>query len=221
MRIPSAILGLVTALGLVMLVAGLFLGCGAFFSWTGRHVVEVRTLAPGTPSALTLRPEPGRRYTVAVDLVFERPVGPDGREDPAATIEAKMPVVAQISSADGTKLADTTGWIDPSEPPTVLIGAHPSPRAVQPDVVAERIVGAFPSPAGDRVDVRVGLGEDRVGKAHLREARVVVYDDKLPPTIRRAFMAAAAGGALFAVGTLFSLGRILRRVTRRGGIRLP
>jgi hypothetical protein len=213
---------LVAFAGLVLLVVGLFSGCGALFSWNGRHAVDVRAITPGTPLAYPLSPEPGRRYTVAVQVVFDRTSVPDREPEEAkgATVSAKLPIVARVTDGRGVSLAETTGWIDPEEAPTVLSGAHPTARqSASTELIAERMVGSFPTSTTDPIDVRIDLGEDRVGTTRIREARLVVYDDVMPPSIKRALAAAAVGGVAFAFGVALVFVSFFRGRARRGGIR--
>ena len=205
-------------LGLLALVIGLFMGCGSFFSWNGRHTVELRSFAPGTPLHETLRTARGRRYTAVVQVVFER----DERQESAngaVSVAAKMPLAAKVLGERGVTLCETTGWLDPEEAPTMLFGAHPAPRDGEQELRAERVVGTFVAGTSDSVDVRVDLGADRVGTARIREARLVVYDDALPPAIRRAFGAAVAGGVAFLAGIGLLIAGFFRGRARRGGIR--
>lgn len=204
MRIVGTVL---TLLGLVLLVAGSFLGCGALFSWNGKHLVESHGVEEEKASVRTFVPEPGRRYSVAVQVVFER-------SDAAPA--AKLSVVARIVDKTGTKLGETIGWIDPDEPPTVVYGIHQNS-----ELYAERVVGAFNASTRDPVEIRVDLGADKTGTTRILERRVVVYDDVTPAPIKRALWGAAAGGALFVTGLLALFVSFFRGRSRRGGIRRP
>lgn len=186
--------------GLVAAVSGSLLGCGALFSWNGRHAVAGADIRPGTPLDHPLAPVPGRRYTIAVQVVL----------DEATAV--KMPFVANGNGPDGA-LFDAKGWIDPAEPHTVVFGGD---RGVK---TAERQLGMFVAHTVDPVRIAVDLGPDRDG-APVAAARLVVYDDALPPQIARAFALAAAGVVAIASGlTLLLVGFFKRRKKLRGGIR--
>lgn len=211
---------LLTLGGLVLLVVGLFMGCGSLFTWNGRHAIDVQPVTPGTPMTYALRPSLGRRYTIAVHVVFDRDAAEPAIEGAPASVSAKLPIVARVVDKRGSTVAETAGWIDPEEPPTVLYGTHPSPRnAAQTELVAERLVGAFPATSTDPFDVRVDLGPDRTQKAKIVETRLVVYDDVTPPSIKRAFGAAVAGGVAFVVGLGIVFAGFFRGRARRGGKR--
>lgn len=203
--------------GLVLAIVGVFMGAGSLFTWNGRHVFQIEALTPGTPRTVSLSPEAGRHYTVAVHVVFDRP----GAEPPAtASVSAKLPLVARVVDPSGQTVGQTVGWIDPEEPPTVLLGSHPSPRqAERTELVAERLVGSFPATAAAPYSVHVDLGPDRTGRARILETRVVVYDDVMPAAIKRAFAAAAVGAAAFFVGLAVLVLGFFRRPARRGGKR--
>lgn len=211
---------LLTLGGLVLLVVGLFMGCGSLFTWNGRHPIDVQALTPGAPTTYTLRPALGRRYTIAVHVVFDRAAAEAPIEGAPVSVSAKLPIVARVVDRRGSTVAETAGWIDPEEPPTVLYGTHPSPReAGKTELVAERLVGSFPASSTDPFEVRVDLGPDRTGKAQIAEARLVIYDDVTPPSIRRALGAAAVGGVAFVVGSGMLLVGFFRGLSRRGGKR--
>lgn len=194
-----------TLAGLVLLVSGSLLGCGAFFSWNGRHLIETKAIEPDRSFVHTIAPEPGRRYSAAVQVVFERSDAP-----PAA----KMSIVAHMTDKAGAKLGETVGWIDPDEPPTVVYGIHQSS-----ELYAERGLGAFHAVSRDPVEVRVDLGADRTGTTRIVETRLVVYDDVTPSPIKRALWGAAAGGTMFVVGLAVLFASFFRGRARRGGIR--
>jgi hypothetical protein len=196
---------LLLVFGLLLLVSGSLLGCGALFSWNGKHLVESRSVESDKPFVHTLVPEPGRRYSVAVQVVFERAEAP-----PAA----KLSIVARIVDKTGAKLGETVGWIDPDEPPTVVYGAHQAS-----ELLAERVVGAFHASSREPVEVRIELGADRTGTTRIVDRRLVVYDDVTPSPIKRALWAAAAGAVLFASGLAVLFASFFRGRSRRGGIR--
>jgi hypothetical protein len=198
---------LLTLVGLLLLVSGGFLGCGALFTWNGKHLVESHPLESGVPFVHAVTPEPGLRYSFAVQVVFERADAP-----PAA----KLSIVARIVDKSGAKLGETVGWIDPDEPPTVVYGTHQRQGS---DLLAERVVGAFNASARDPVEIRVELGADRTGTTRILERRLVVYDDVTPAPIKRALWGAAAGGVLFLTGLGVLFASFFRGRSRRGGIR--
>ncbi|HVJ92918.1 MAG TPA: hypothetical protein VM580_24120 [Labilithrix sp.] len=224
MRLAGVVLVL---LGLVATVLGTFSGCGSLFSWNGRHATAFFPLEEGA-NTQTLVPEPGRRYTVSVQVVFERE-GLVVREG-AAVVQSRMPLVVRVKDPHGTTRAESMGWLDPGEPPNVLYGgaarpsAHAPPSAMKPgtpELVVERLVGPFMSSDRTPLSVVVDLGADRIDSARILERRLVIYDDKLPPTIRNAFIVAVAGlGALASGVVLLVVGWFRRRgALKRGGIR--
>jgi hypothetical protein len=213
------------AIGLVALVTGIASGCGTLFSFNGRHAVFVEPLVPGVPMRKAFPAKAGKRYTLAVHVVFEREglTEVEGR----LVVEAKMPLMASLEDPSGVAIAKAVGWLDPSEPPTVLYGhgadAHQRrPMGVGPaELVAERLVGPI-TPAVDRdVTYAVDLGTDRIGKTSLKQARIVIYDDTLPRSITLAFVAAGAGALALVAGSIllfFGLLRGSRGGKRRGQI---
>jgi hypothetical protein len=212
---------LLVVVGLVALVAGLASGCGTLFSFNGRHPIAVEPLVPGTPLRGAFKAKAGMRYTVAVHVVFEREGLPEANGQ--SVVEAKFPIAASITDASGDAAAKIVGWHDPNEPPTVVYGHASSanqrrPMGVGPaELVAERLVGPY-GPAVDReVGYVVDLGADRIGTARVHEARVVVFDDKLPRSITVAFVAAGAGAIALLAGTLLLFFGLFR--ARRGGTR--
>lgn len=202
MRIVGTLL---VAIGLLLLVSGSLLGCGALFSWNGKHLVETHAVESEKPFVHSMTPEPGRRYSFAVQVVFERTeVAP----------AAKLSLVARIVDKSGAKHGETVGWIDPDEPPTVVYGVHQAS-----ELYAERVIGAFHATTREPVEVRVELGADRTGTTRILERRVVVYDDVTPGPIKRALWGAAAGGVLFVAGIAVLFVSFFRGRARRGGIR--
>lgn len=213
------------AIGLVAMVTGIASGCGRLFSFNGRHPVAVEPLVPGVPLRKAFPAKAGKRYTLAVQVVFEREGLPEANGQ--VTVEAKLPLVASIEDTSGVAIAKAVGWVDPNEPPTVLMGRASDaqqrrPRGTPPaELVAERLVGPV-MPAVDRdVTYAVDLGTDRIGKTSLKEARLVLYDDTLPRSIHVAFTAAGAGAAAFFGGSIvlfFGLFRSSRGGKRRGQV---
>lgn len=212
---------LLVAIGLVALVVGIASGCGTLFSYNGKHPIAVQSFTAGTPLRHTFPGKAGRRYTIAVHVVFERDAAPESNGQ--LVVEARFPLVASIEDGAGLPAAKVVGWLDPSEPPTVLYGhvataSQRRPMGAGPEeLVAERLVGPY-MPARDRdVTYVVDLGADVIAKAPVLETRVVVYDDKLPTSISLAFAAAGAGALALITGTiLLFLGLF---TARRGGTR--
>jgi hypothetical protein len=223
-------------LGLVALVVGTFSGCDSLFTWNGRHPVDVATVDQG-PTTRQFVPSPGRRYTVSVQVVFDR----EGLEthEGITTVEAKMPLVVRVKDPAGTVRAETSSWLDPNVPPNVLYGhaAH-EPRRLppgttsargtndkaMPELVVERLVGPFLANSTTPLSVEIDIGADRVGQARIAERRLVIYDDALPPKIRSAFIGAALGGVAFVAGAVLVVGAWLKRrraSRKRGGIPAP
>lgn len=207
--------------GLVAVVVGMASGCGTLFSYNGRHPVLVEPLVPGTPVRKAFPAKAGKRYTLAVHVVFEREGLPESNGQ--VVVEAKLPIVASIEDSSGVAVAKVVGWLDPNEAPTVLYGHSASANQRRPidvgpaELVAERLVGPY-SVAVDRdLTYAVDLGLDRLGKATVKQARVVIYDDRLPVSITIAFVAAGAGALVLLTGVIPLLSGVLR--SRRGGTR--
>ncbi len=227
-------------LGLLAVVVGSFNGYGTLFSWNGRHPVDVIALGEGR-GVEKLTPVPGRRYTVSVQVRFERE-GLEQREG-VTVVEAKMPLAVRVKDPAGTTRAEVVGWLDPTEPPNVLYGQSaqerrrlPGPAGsagtprggtrspAMPELVVERLVGPFAASSDAPLSVEVDLGPDRVGRARIAERRLVIYDDALPPKVWNALLLAAGGGALLVAGlALLVAGWFRRRRGRRkrGGIPAP
>lgn len=213
--------------GLVATVIGVASGCGSLFSFSGRHPIAVHELKPGTPVRQAITAKSGKRYTLAVQVVFER----EGlaTSNGALVVEAQLPLVASLEETKAV------GWLDPNEPPTVLYGQSTNPQARgpaagrdgpgarsgrsagPPELVAERLVGPYLAPFDRDITYVVDLGPDRLGRAQVKEARIVVYDDTLPPAVTVAFVAAAAGvTALMSGASMLAYGLLH---ARRGGAR--
>ena len=202
-------------LGVVAAVVGTFHGCGALFTWNGRHEVRSEPLGD-VATRTTLLPDAGKRYTLAIEVVFDREDLP--RRDGVVQVEAKMPLVATVKDAAGTKLAQVAGWLDPEEPPNVLYGqAAPEVRGrPAPELVVVRLLGPFTAASTAPLTVDVNLGPDRVGKAKILARRLVIHDDALPPAIRNAFILSVSGGVSFLAGVvLLVVGWFRRRGARR------
>jgi hypothetical protein len=207
---------LLVVIGLVAAVVGGAAGCGALFTFSGRHPIATAPLVLGAPQHQTFPAKAGRRYTLAVQVVFER----EGLDVDAGAfvVEAELPVVASVEDA---RIA---GVLDPRVAPTVLYGqsANPNvraPRGAGPrELLAERLVGPWQAPSdGDRA-WSVELGPDRVRRARIREARVILYDDRLPASIRTALGAGAGGLIALVAGAallLFGGRRAGRGIRRR------
>jgi hypothetical protein len=190
-------------MGLVVAVVGTFTGCGSMFTWNGKHAIAVYPLdREGAPTTLskTLIPEPGRRYTLSIQVVFDREGMP--KRDGVIVVEAQMPLVVRVKDTAGTSLAEASGFIDPSAPPNVLYGqaAHESPNAKPPELAVERLVGPFMTSSNAPLSVVVDLGPDRIGTARILERRLIIHDDSLPSPIKRAFVIAVCGMIAFVTG---------------------
>lgn len=212
MRLTGLIL---LVLGLLGAIVGTFSGCGSLFSWNGRHVIETAALAEG-PNARALTPVEGRRYTLAVEVVFDR----EGLavNDGVTQVEAKLPLVVRVKDGTGGSLAGVTGWLDPNEPPNVLYGQSAREARVMPELRVERLVGPFFVSSRTPVAIDIDLGADRVGRARIHERRLVIHDDALPGSIKRAFAIAALGSVAFvAGGVVLIVGIVRRRMNNRLG----
>ena len=184
--------------GLVATVVGMASGCGSLFSFSGRHPVAVFAITPGTPLVQSFVAKHNCRYTLAVQVVFDR--AGLSEQGGASQVEAKFPLAASLEE---TKIS---GWLDPNEPPSVLYGGSRDPNEKRPkdvgpqELLVERLVGPVLSNVDHTLPMSIDLGTDRIGRAHIHEARAVLYDDALPPSITLAFTAAAAGIVALLVG---------------------
>lgn len=201
--------------GLVATIIGTASGCGSLFSFNGRHAIAVHPLIPGAPLRQTIPGKSGTRYTLAVQVLFEREGLPEANG--ALVVEAHFPLVASLEGAKAV------GWLDPNEPPTVLYGQSTNPNVRRPhgagpvELLAERLVGPYLAPFDQDLGFIVDLGTDRLARTQVKEARVIVYDDRLPTSLKVAF--GAAGGGLIALlaGASILVAGLLRK--RRGGAR--
>lgn len=209
-------------IGLLAVIVCTMNGCGQFFTWSGRNAIESVPLAEGhTHHSFT--PWGGRRYTVAIQAVFD----PDQVEerDGMGAVEAKMSLVVRVKDKAGTTLAETTGWLDPNERPNVFYTRQlrKQVRGGPREIAVERLVGPFLCASDDPLDVDVDLGPDRVGRVPILERRLVIHDDALPPAIRNAAIGAAAGAISGTAGfVLLVIGWWRgRRRRKRSGIPRP
>jgi hypothetical protein len=209
-RIAGILLALI---GLLAVVIGVFTGFGSLFAWNGRHAVEAYPIGD-VALEKTFIPEPGRRYTLGVQAVFDR----QGLERRAGVVvvEAKMPLVVRVKDDVGTTVAEAVGWLDPNERPNVLYG-HAAPEAPKvPALVVERLVGPFHVSSPTPLSIEVNLGPDRIGKARIVARRLVIHDDAWPPSIRSSFVAAGLGVIGFVAGLVLVIaGWIRSRAQRR------
>jgi len=195
--------------GLIVSVVGFFSGCGSLFTWNGRHIIDEQVLSDTAAFSKSFTPEAGRRYTLAIQVVFDRESTP--RVDGVAKPDVKMPLVARVKDPTGTKLAEVTGWVDPNEPPNVLYGqAVPdsvtaSRGAQAPDLFVERLIGPFAAASDSPLTIEVNLGPDRSGAQRIVARRLVIHDDAIPPAIRNAFVLGTVGVLLFIAGIFVGL----------------
>jgi hypothetical protein len=82
------------------------------------------------------------------------------------------------------------------------------------------LVGPWPAAGRQTISFDVNLGQDRVGVAKIRQARVVVYDDVFPASMKLGFVLFGVGTLVFLVGGALLMLRGVRKIlSRRGGIR--
>jgi hypothetical protein len=162
-------------------------GCGTFFSWNGRHAVQTQPLIEEHTHA-SFKPVAARRYTLSVQVVFDPQYVDD--VDGMAAVEVKMPLVVKAKDAQGTSFAEAIGWLE-NEKPNIFY-SRPL-REPTREILLERLVGPFMSANVDEVNVDVNLGPDRIGRNPIKERRLVVYDDSLPPAIRNAAIGTVSG----------------------------
>ena len=163
-------------LGIVAAIVGTASGCGSLFTFSGRHPILVAPLVIGAPL----------RQAVPV-------------------VEAQLPLVASLETAA------VTGTLDPREPPNVLYGQSTNrnvraPHGAGPrELMVERLVGPWVATSDSNIACAVDLGPDRLARARVIEARIIVYDDRLPRAITAAL--AVGGGGLIALvsGTILVL----------------
>jgi hypothetical protein len=215
-------------LGVVATAAGALVGCSTTLAWNGRRAVDVHELVVDAPYKRTFEATRGTRYSAGVQVLFDRQGLPE--RDGLLVVEARMPVVASIKDASGTKVSEAVGWVEPGVPPTDLTGdaVRIDPRAQPPELIAERLVGPFSAPRHETMTVEVSLGPDRTGpstgpsigltgptrqdgdsaasdapaRPRIVKTRVVLYDDGLPRSVYLAF-GVAAGGVLTAIAGAF------------------
>lgn len=201
--------------GLVAAIVGTASGCGAFFTFSGRHPILTAPLAAGTPLHQTIAAKAGRRYTLAVQVVFDR-AGLEATNG-ALVVEAQLPLVASLETAR------VTGTLDPNEPPNVLYGQSANPNVRRPrgaaaqELMVERLVGPWRAPSDRDIACTVEIGPDRLARARITEARIIVYDDRLPTAISFALAVGAGGAVALIAGTTLVV--LARRRARRGGAR--
>jgi hypothetical protein len=197
--------------GLVVAILGTMSGCNAFFAWNGRHPVLAQPLTEGRSTA-ELTTTGGKRYTLAVQVVFDRE-GLETKEGNLVAL-AKIPLVVKAKDPADTTRAEVAGWLDPNEPPNVLYNqaARESVRGPSPELLVERLVGPFTAASSGPLTVSVDLGADRIQAARILERRLVVYDDSLPASIRNSFLVAGVGALAFVIGLVsFVVGWFRRR----------
>ncbi len=202
-------------LGLVMLVVGTFNGCSTLFTWNGRHPLAVVPLADEAVTH-TLTPAAGRRYTLSVEVVFDRE-GLDATEDGIASVQAQLPLVVHVTDAAGTSLANVVGTLDPNESPNVLYGkgAHEGMRGGMPELVAARLIGPFAATSPSSIRIDVTLGADRLAAAPITARRLVIHDDAWPSPIRNAFLVAGIGAVVLFSGTVLVVRGWIRDARRQ------
>ena len=210
MRIAGAAL---LFFGLVMGIVGFFSGVNMLFGWNGRHAVSVQPLAADGATVTTFVPEAGVRYTVSVQVVFDREAVE--RKNAAAQVDARMPLVASVKDRDGSTLAQVSGWLDPNLPPNVLYGSGAKESARMPELTLERLVGPFMTASVAPLKVSVDVGADTVGTAEITERRLAIYDDKTPPPMRNAFIGGGFGTLVFLAGVVVSLAAFFRRKKKK------
>jgi len=198
--------------GLAATAFGSFYGFQTLFTWNGRHMVDTRPLDEGATHHV-LVPVPGRRYTIAVQAIFDRE-RVELREG-SAVVEAQLPLVLRVTDKDETRLTELSGWLDPNAPPNVLYGQNAKPSAHAPELAVERLSRPFNAASAAPLAVDVDLGADRLGGTPIVRRRLVIYDDQLPETISRAFLLAGVGAFTFLVGLGVSLVAFFRRRKRK------
>lgn len=199
-------------LGIVACAIGGFAGCGALFTWNGKHVVAVYDIEVGKAFTKKFDAVRGRRYVAGIQVVFDRKEAPT--ENGEAIVQSRMPLVAQMSDGTGVQVAQTTGWLDPNEPPTVLYGRG----ARTGELAAERYLGPWTAVLDETGTLYVRLDEDAAG-SRVAATRVVLYDDRMPTPIILGLVALGGGGVAVIVGIgMLLLGSFRAKRKRRDGI---
>ena len=142
-------------------------------------------------------------------------------KDGMAEVEVKMPLVVRAKDTQGTSFAETIGWLEREKPNIFYSRPLQEPGR---EIMVERLVGPFLSANVARVDVDVDLGADRIGRNVIKERRLVIYDDALPPSIRNAAIGTVSGVLALVVGftlLVMSWWRSRRRRKRSGIPRVP
>ena len=211
---------LVFFLGVVGCSVGGFVGCGTLFSWNGRHPVALHDIELGKPLHTTFSAVRGRRYAAGVQVVFDRAELPV--KDGEIVVETRLPLVAWIADDSGAYAAQTTGWLDPDEPPTVLHGRGAPPKS-KGELVAERLVGPWTPKRDQTGTLDVRLDDDHATpddvRARVVATRVVLYDDRAPTAVIAGFVGIGAGVIAVIVGlAMFALGSFRAARARRDGI---
>jgi hypothetical protein len=203
---------IVLFLGIVLATIGGFAGCGSLFTWNGKHPIAVYEMELGKPLMQKFDVVHGRRYVAGVQVLFDRKDLPF--ENGEIIVSARMPLVAQLSDGHGGQVAQTTGWLDPNEPPTFLHG-----RGVRTgDLAAERLVGPWTAVRNETATVYVRLDEDPAG-SRVASVRVVLYDDRTPTGIILGLVAQGSGILAIVVGIgMLLLGWFRASRKRRDGI---
>jgi hypothetical protein len=170
-------------------------GCNTLFAWNGRHAIQSQTLIEGhTHTQVTT--ELNRRYTIAVQAIFD----PEhvGDSNGMAAAEAKLSLVVKAQDPGGQTMAELKGWLDPNEPPNVFYTRPLKERSRE--IRVERLVSPFQAATVETIGIDVDLGEDRIGQYPILEKRLVIYDDALPSPIRNAVIGLVAGGLAWIAG---------------------
>jgi hypothetical protein len=203
--------------GIVACAIGGFSGCGALFTWNGKHIVAVDDVEIGKPFVKTFEAVRGRRYVAGVQIVFDRTEAPV--KDGEVIVASHMPLVATMTDGSGTQVAHVTGWLDPNEPPTMLYGRS----ARTGELAAERLVGPWLSRHDEtaRLDIRLEPDRDTPEeyRSRVAQARVVLYDDRTPTSVVLGLVTAGVGAVSVIVGiALLALGSFRASRKRRDGI---
>ncbi len=206
--------------GIVACAVGGFVGCGTLFAWNGRHPVAVHDVEIGKPFRTTFAAVRGRRYVAGVQVVFDRSELPVKNGE--IVVDARLPLVGHMADETGAMVAQTTGWLDPNEPPTVLHG-RAAPPTSKTELAAERLVGPWIPRRDENGTLDVHLDEDRTtpqdARARIVAARVVLYDDRTPTAVIAGFVGIGAGVLALVVGiAMFVLGSFRASRKRRDGI---
>ena len=195
---------LLMMLGVVGMASGVVVGCSGLINHNGRHEVARFPITIGAPMRTSFPALGGRRYSAGVQVVFERN-SQQLREE--TELRVKLPIAGALD--DGETRVTITGYLDPSNGQTSLVG-----RASGKELFVERLVGPHLATTDRPLRVELDDGADEGGELIVQECRLILYDDEQPRSVRYGFVSAGAGLLLFAVSGIAVMISSLKRNKR-------